>query len=87
MNTKTQRDLILKHLMECRPITPMEAQYLYKCMRLGARIWELKQPQHGAHPIKTRMIALSSGKHVAEYTYDFSMSLGQPAAELAGATA
>lgn len=72
MTTDTQRDQILKHLMACNPITPLEALHHFKCMRLGARIWELKQPKYGSHPITRRMKTMSSGKIVAEYSYDFS---------------
>lgn len=75
MTTDTQRDQILKHLMACKPITPLEALHHFKCMRLGARIWELKQPKFGSHPISRRMKAMSSGKVVAEYYYDYGHAL------------
>lgn len=39
--TQTQR--ILKHLETVGSITPREALDLFGCMRLGARIWELKR--------------------------------------------
>ena len=39
--TQTQR--ILKHLETVGSITPREALDLFSCMRLGARIWELRR--------------------------------------------
>ena len=39
--TQTQR--ILKHLETVGSITPREALDLFGCMRLGARIWDLKR--------------------------------------------
>lgn len=71
MTEKTQREAILAHLIRCRPITPLEALDLYKCFRLGARIWELKQPQYGGHRIDRKMVTLPNGKCVAQYTYNF----------------
>ena len=38
-----QADLILDYLQSGRTITPMEAQQMFSCMRLGARIYDLKQ--------------------------------------------
>lgn len=72
MSERAQRDLILKHLISCQPLTDLEALDLFGCRRLAARIWELKQPQHGAHPIKTTMIEVGERKRVAQYTYNFS---------------
>ncbi len=39
----TQTDMILRHLRDFGSITPVEALREYGCMRLGARIWDLKQ--------------------------------------------
>ena len=39
----TQNERILRHLHDFGSITPMEAMKEYSCMRLGARIWELKR--------------------------------------------
>lgn len=39
----TQTDRILRHLREHGSITPLEALREYGCMRLGARIWDLKR--------------------------------------------
>lgn len=40
---KSQKDLILDHIEKYGSITPLEAQRLYGCMRLGARIWDLRR--------------------------------------------
>lgn len=39
----TQCDLILRHMKSGSTITPLEALNLYGCMRLAARINDLKQ--------------------------------------------
>lgn len=41
-----QRDLILDHLMRGHTITPLEAYNLFGCMRLAARIHELRKSGH-----------------------------------------
>lgn len=64
---KTQKDQILEHMEKFGSITPLEAQRLYGCMRLGARIWDLK---HEGHEIVKEIVevATRSGKaHVARY--------------------
>lgn len=48
--TQTQR--ILKHLETVGSITPREALDLFGCMRLGARIWDLKR---AGYPIMKTM--------------------------------
>ena len=42
----TQTNQILDHLKAHRTITPLDALRLYGCMRLGARIWDLKRMGH-----------------------------------------
>lgn len=42
----TQSDKILRHLIDYGSITPMEALEQYGCMRLGARIYDLKRQGH-----------------------------------------
>ena len=39
----TQSEMILTHLREHGSITPQEAMREYGCMRLGARIYDLKR--------------------------------------------
>lgn len=40
---QTQNQQILKHLQTGGSITPLDALNLYGCLRLGARIYELKK--------------------------------------------
>lgn len=46
----TQAEMILMYLREHGSITPQEAMREFGCMRLGARIWDLK---HQGHDIRT----------------------------------
>lgn len=41
-----QTQQILDHMKRCGSITPLEALREYGCMRLGARIWDLKRMGH-----------------------------------------
>jgi cell division protein FtsB len=43
MSDKTQREQIVKYLLTGRSLTALEALQKFGCMRLGARIYELKQ--------------------------------------------
>ena len=43
MKIVTHNKLILHHLQTWGSITPREADELYGCMRLGARIYDLKR--------------------------------------------
>ena len=40
---ETQRKLILEHMERYDDITPLEALEMYGCLRLSARIWELRK--------------------------------------------
>lgn len=40
---RSQKEQILEHIEKYGSITPLEAQKLYGCMRLGARIWDLRK--------------------------------------------
>ena len=42
----TQCDMILRYLREEGSITPLDAMNRFGCMRLGARIWDLKRRGH-----------------------------------------
>lgn len=48
---ETQTAAILEHLKRHGSITPLEALNRYGCMRLGARIYDLKR---SGEPIETR---------------------------------
>lgn len=60
---ETHNKLILKHLKQGRSITAMEALKLWGCMRLSARIFDLRE---AGHNIKTTRIEVN-GKIIAEY--------------------
>jgi hypothetical protein len=65
MNTKqTQTEQILTHLRNHGSITQLDAYELYGCMRLGARIWDIKRM---LIPVESRTRLTGSGKRIAEY--------------------
>lgn len=39
---QTQREMILQYMKDNGSITPVDAMREFGCMRLGARIWDLK---------------------------------------------
>ena len=55
---------ILTHLKSGRPITALDALRLYGCMRLAARVYDLKC---SGNDIVARTRHLKGGKKVAEY--------------------
>lgn len=63
-SSKTQKALILKALQQGDRLTHLDAEKRFNCLRLGARIYDLKQQ---GHKIERRMIVVPSGKCVAEY--------------------
>ena len=63
--TATQAASVLHHLRHTGPITPLEALRQLGCMRLGARIYDLRRD---GHVIVREMIRTPSGKRVARYT-------------------
>lgn len=64
MTTKTQTNRILRYLKTGRGITPMSALTRFRCMRLAARIEELKD---AGVRINSRMMN-RSGKRFACYS-------------------
>lgn len=50
-----QNQIVLKHLLEGKSITQLEAMNEYGIMRLGARIFELIQD---GYPIKKKMVTV-----------------------------
>lgn len=62
----SQTDLILDHLRNKGPLTPLEALNLYGCFRLGARIWDLEQT---GLVINTQIIK-DGKKHYARYSLE-----------------
>lgn len=59
----TQTTTILRALREGRKLSPLEALREFGCMRLGARIWDLKQ---AGYPIE-RSWGTDGEKRWAEY--------------------
>lgn len=62
----SQTDRILAHLQR-EPITPLQALRLYGCLRLGARILDLRSK---GYAISTDLIEVSGRKRVARYSLD-----------------
>ena len=60
----TQTNAILGWLQAGRTITPLEALELFGCMRLAARIHELRAL---GHAISETKVTTRSGKKIAEY--------------------
>lgn len=61
----SQEQAILDALKAGRELTPLEALTDFGCLRLGARIYDLKK---AGVAISSRMIETSTGKHVAAYS-------------------
>lgn len=61
---ESQNQLIRQHLESGKTITPLEALSMYGCLRLGARIYDLRQD---GLPIKTE-IKRNGRKRFAEYS-------------------
>jgi hypothetical protein len=64
VQVKLKKALILKALQQGDRLTHLDAEKRFNCLRLGARIYDLKQQ---GHKIERRMIIVPSGKCVAEY--------------------
>lgn len=67
MNESSQREAIGKHLKSGKSLTALEALHKFRCLRLGARVWELKQE---GMPIIKRMIQVGrrgEAKRIARY--------------------
>jgi hypothetical protein len=59
----SQTESILRHLKAGHAISPLDALRRYGCMRLGARIWDLRQ---AGHRIERRLID-DGRRRYAEY--------------------
>lgn len=59
----TQTERILVHLKKGRPISPLQALRRFGCLRLGARIWDLRRD---GYRIDRKMVRRGK-KHWAEY--------------------
>lgn len=60
----TQNEQILEYLLQFPDITPMDALSQIGCMRLGARIWELKNKYKVA--IETRKVTVKTRSGTAD---------------------
>lgn len=64
--SKSQKDMILDHLMSGRSLTPMEALNLYGSFRLGARIADIRAE---GYIVYREMVKDSrTGKRYAQYS-------------------
>jgi hypothetical protein len=59
----TQQEQIINHLSEGKPLTAAYAYHKWKCMRLAARIYDIRT----ALKVKAERLKLPSGKTVAQY--------------------
>lgn len=67
----TQERDIAKWLMSGKAITPLQAIEKFGSLRLGARIYDIRQ-RCGEDSVKTIMVDTPTGKRIARY-------LGEPA--------
>lgn len=74
--TETHARLILEHLIKFGSITPQEALSEYGCMRLGARIWDLRDD---GIEIETEMVKAKNrfGKDIRFAKYSLKKKEGQ----------
>ena len=63
-NSDAQKKQILDALQQGAKLTQLDALEQFSCMRLGARIYELKQD---GHKIQSKKIITKTGKRVAQY--------------------
>ena len=61
---KTQTAQILNYLRRGNSLTPLEALKCFGSLRLGARIFELKEAGHKIHSV----LIERNGKHIACYS-------------------
>lgn len=64
MSTASQGEQILRHLQAGKHLTALEALQRFGCLRLAARIDDLKKD---GHAIESQMVELPNGKRVASY--------------------
>jgi len=60
----TQTEVLLSYMRHYGSVTPLEAALDLGCMRLAARVHELRR---SGHNIKTEWYKTSTGKQVASY--------------------
>lgn len=62
--SQTQNARILRHLQQGGSITSLESLEMFGCLRLSARIKDLRDR---GHDIQSKTITLSNGKRVSQY--------------------
>lgn len=60
---RSQADNILEYLLQGGRLTPLEALNKFGCLRLGARMWDIKNK---GYDVRSRLRNID-GKKVAEY--------------------
>ena len=66
-----QADKILRYLREYGSITPLDALREFGCMRLGARIWDLRQAGHRIRrDMEAHVNKFGEKVHYARYTWE-----------------
>jgi len=69
MKISSQKKEIFAHLKSGKTLTPLEALRLFGCLRLGARIFELRDKRYCKnYAITTKMVVVCRGKRVAQYS-------------------
>ena len=68
-NTTSQCFNIMQYLHNGNSLTSLEALNMFGCMRLPARVDDLRKE---GHKIITTMIKLDSGKRVASYSLEMT---------------
>ena len=63
--TESQNEQILRHLKAGGSLTPLQALRKYGCLRLGARIYNLKARGHN---MRKELVTTPGGKRVARYS-------------------
>lgn len=67
MGKVSQNKLILEYLMEGHTITPLVALRLFGCLRLSARIYELRKRGIDIRAMTTKIYSSNGPKIVTEY--------------------
>ena len=63
--TRPQSARILDWLATGRSLTPLQALHKFGCLRLGARVYDLRQ---SGHRIRATLVEVGCNKRVARYT-------------------
>lgn len=64
---ESQSEAILSYLKTGKTLTQLEALYMFNCMRLSGRIYDLRNK---GWPIHKELIKTETGKRVAEYSLE-----------------